>query len=114
MSAQRKYLVLFTAAYLLSSQGAVVCIMSEILSSGGAQAVAWRTGPVQEHAFLSWTPRTHLPAHEEVLLPTDGPPTLTTYPADNRQAFFGLDCRTVVRLFHDFVPTGNKAPPHLS
>lgn len=111
MNARKKYLLFFALAYLLSSQATVVCIMSELLSSGGEHAVAWQSGPIREHATLSWTPRTHLPVNEQTVLPAEEPPTLTFYPSAKPRDI--NRCASVVPawIVSYYSPLSNKAPP---
>ncbi len=111
VNARKKYLLLVAAAYLLSSQAATICIMSELLSSGAEHAVAWQSGPIREHATLSWTPRTHLPVNEQTVLPAEEPPTLTFYPAAKPRDFTGCATHALPVLGSYYAPLSNKAPP---
>lgn len=111
MSRRKKYLVFLAVAYLLSSQAATICIMSELLSSGGEHAVAWQSGPIREHATLSWTPRTHLPVNEQTVLPAEEPPTLTFYPAAKPRDPGWTAASVPPVLGSYYAPLSNKAPP---
>lgn len=111
MSTRKKYLLLLAIAYLLSSQAATICIMSELLSSGAEHAVAWQSGPIREHATLSWTPRTHLPVNEQTVLPAEEPPTLTFYPTAKPQEISRWADSVPTVLGSYYAPLSNKAPP---
>ena len=111
MNPRKKYLLICAVAYLFSSQATVVCIMSELLSSGGEHTVAWRSGPIREHATLSWTPRTHLPVNEQTVLPVEEPPTLTFYPSASPRDIHRCTGVVPPRLLSYFSPLSNKAPP---
>ena len=111
MNRHKKYMLLLAVAYLLSSQAATICIMSELLSSGAEHAVAWQSGPIREHATLSWTPRTHLPVNEQTVLPAEEPPTLTFYPSAEPRDISWCAVRVPPVLGSYYAPLSNKAPP---
>lgn len=111
MSKPQKFLLLLATAYFLSSQAAIICIMSELLSSGAEHAVAWQSGPIREHASLSWTPRTHLPVNEQTVLPAEEPPTLTFYPSAKPRDIHRSTSVVPARIASYFSPLSNKAPP---
>jgi hypothetical protein len=111
MNSRKKYLLVFAAAYLLSSQAAIVCIMSELLSSSAEHAVAWQSGPIREHATLSWTPRTHLPVNEQTVLPAEVPPTISFYPSAKPRDINRCISDVPARIGSYFSPLSNKAPP---
>jgi hypothetical protein len=101
MATTKRYLFLFAIAYFLSSQATVVCTVSEWYSTFGAAAVAWQSGPMREHASLSWTPRTHLPMNKQTTLPAEEPPTLAFYPSWN-----GSDGRKACECCRDNTSAG--------
>ena len=111
MDTKKRYLFLFAIAYFLSSQATVVCIVSEWYSTSGAVAVAWQSGPMREHASLSWTPRTHLPANEQTTLPAEEPPTLGFYPSPKPDSIDRYDQPPPPLPESYFAPLSNKAPP---
>jgi hypothetical protein len=112
-NSKKRYFILFAIAYFLSSQATVVCIMSELYSTGGDATVAWQDGPIREHAGLSWTPRTHLPENEQSCLPAEEPPTTAFYPSEKPGDIDRSDQPRPPLAQSYYAPLSNKAPPRV-
>lgn len=108
---RRRSTILLTAAYLLASQVTVVCIVSEWYSSTGESAVALQSGPMKEHAVLSWTPRTHLPLNQQGDLSPAVVPALASYLSEKAFLIIRCDRTLLPRSVSYFAPLSNKAPP---
>jgi hypothetical protein len=108
---KKRSLVLLTVAYFIASQATVVCLVSQWLSTSAQSAVAWQSGPINDYAGLSWTPRTHLPFTQQENLPPAEAPTPAVYPKEKPDHIIQSDQPLLIQSVSYFAPLSNKAPP---